>query len=266
MPLRLRILSDLHLEVADWRYQPHGEDLVVLAGDIANQAEVAQQRLMALLNSIAVPVIYVAGNHEFYESVLTVDDIIARLRDRLPPHVRVLHREMLDLGSVRFLGCPLWTDFTLVDGVRRRGVQIDRETAMHAAAFGVSDFAQINADQEAYGTYLVRPSDMAAWHAEDRAWLGTQIANADRTTVVITHWLPSPASVSARFVGSLLTPYFANDCRDLMHDPVRLWIHGHTHDACDYLHQQRVRVVCNPRGYGDEPAPGGFRTDLLVEV
>ena len=266
MTLRLRVLSDLHLEVADWGYQSQGEDLVVLAGDIANQAEVAQQRLMRLLDSIAVPVIYVAGNHEFYESVLTVDDLIADLRGRLPPHVHLLHRDALEVGPIRFLGCPLWTDFSLVDGVRRRGVQIERETAMHAAAFGVSDFAQINAASEAYGTYLARPSDMATWHAEDRAWLGTQIANADRTTVVITHWLPSPASVSARFVGSLLTPYFANDCRDLMRDPVRLWIHGHTHDACDYLHQQRVRVVCNPRGYGDEPASGGFAADLVVAV
>ncbi len=27
-----------------------------------------------------------------------------------------------------------------------------------------------------------------------------------------------------------------------------LWIHGHTHDSFDYVHNG-TRVVCNPRGY-----------------
>ena len=29
---------------------------------------------------------------------------------------------------------------------------------------------------------------------------------------------------------------------------IKYWIHGHTHDACDYMIGD-TRVLCNPRGY-----------------
>ena len=42
-----------------------------------------------------------------------------------------------------------------------------------------------------------------------------------------------------------------------------LWVHGHTHDSCDY--QVGVtRVVCNPRGYEDENKR--FDPELVVTV
>ena len=34
-----------------------------------------------------------------------------------------------------------------------------------------------------------------------------------------------------------------------MGPPVAVWIHGHTHESCDYV-EQGTRVLCNPRGYG----------------
>jgi hypothetical protein len=33
---------------------------------------------------------------------------------------------------------------------------------------------------------------------------------------------------------------------------VALWVHGHVHNQRDY-HIGATRVVCNPRGYVDEP-------------
>ena len=54
----------------------------------------------------------------------------------------------------------------------------------------------------------------------------------------------------------------------------RLWIHGHTHDSCDYRlgdSRRSVRVVCNPRGYPvlwfkDEFENARFDPALLVEI
>ncbi len=43
-----------------------------------------------------------------------------------------------------------------------------------------------------------------------------------------------------------------------------LWIHGHTHQAVDYL-LGRTCVVSNPRGYPHETA-AGFDPGLVVEV
>jgi hypothetical protein len=49
-----------------------------------------------------------------------------------------------------------------------------------------------------------------------------------------------------------------------MQDPVRAWVHGHTHECCDYLHGP-VRVLCNPRGYATTPADA-FNGTLVVTI
>jgi hypothetical protein len=43
------------------------------------------------------------------------------------------------------------------------------------------------------------------------------------------------------------------------------WIHGHTHESCDYV-ENGTRVVCNPRGYLPMEANPGFQPDFIVEV
>jgi Icc-related predicted phosphoesterase len=42
------------------------------------------------------------------------------------------------------------------------------------------------------------------------------------------------------------------------------WIHGHVHRAADYM-LESTRVVCNPRGYPDEPSTG-FDPGLVITV
>lgn len=42
-----------------------------------------------------------------------------------------------------------------------------------------------------------------------------------------------------------------------------LWVHGHTHDSCDY-ELGATRIVCNPRGYEDENS--AFDPELVVTL
>ena len=42
-----------------------------------------------------------------------------------------------------------------------------------------------------------------------------------------------------------------------------LWVHGHTHDSCDYR-VGNTRVICNPRGYENEN--GAFDPGQAVRV
>jgi 3',5'-cyclic AMP phosphodiesterase CpdA len=61
--LRIQIYSDIHLERAPFAPPESDADVVVLAGDIANGAagvEWAKEIFDA-------PVLYLAGNHEYYE-------------------------------------------------------------------------------------------------------------------------------------------------------------------------------------------------------
>jgi len=43
-----------------------------------------------------------------------------------------------------------------------------------------------------------------------------------------------------------------------------LWVHGHMHISRDYF-IGKTHILCNPRGYTDEPNPD-FKADLVIEI
>jgi DNA repair exonuclease SbcCD nuclease subunit len=122
--VRILILSDLHLEI--WRDTPKPAkeflegvqpavdasrpDVVVLAGDIdvGDRAVACADRTFP-----GIPVIYVHGNHEGYGQKL--DTLKGRLAEACSAtgHIHFLDKDELVIGSVRFLGATLWTDFQL---------------------------------------------------------------------------------------------------------------------------------------------------------
>jgi Icc-related predicted phosphoesterase len=75
-------------------------------------------------------------------------------------------------------------------------------------------------------------------------------------TVVITHHLPSRRSVAPQFQSSEMNRFFVCDMSQIIVERrPRLWLHGHTHESLDYLHEA-TRVVCNPFGYSWAMNPG----------
>jgi hypothetical protein len=85
------------------------------------------------------------------------------------------------------------------------------------------------------------------------AWLVAELpkGEADRT-VVVTHHFPHKNSSSPKWSNDPVTAIFGSRLPNEVLLGARLWIHGHTHDSCDYRlgdSQHSVRVVCNPRGY-----------------
>ncbi|GAU86719.1 Ser/Thr protein phosphatase family protein [Bosea sp. BIWAKO-01] len=59
------------------------------------------------------PVVYVAGNHEFYRSEMKSNLAeAARVADNAGIHF--LHRRAVIINGVRFIGCTLWTDYRLL--------------------------------------------------------------------------------------------------------------------------------------------------------
>jgi predicted phosphodiesterase len=232
--LKLAIYSDLHLGGTTFEPPRVAADAVILAGDIARPAQA-----MAWARALARPVVYVAGNHEFYDGTLTgtVDSLQTLARDT---DVHFLERSEIVLGGVRFLGATLWTDFRLDQD------QATRDRAVTAAARFMRDFQVIHADTGA----LFTPADAAAIHRDTVTWLATRLATPHAgPTVVVTHHAPSPRSIHPRFAGSPVNAAFVSDLEHLL-DGRRavLWVHGHTHDSFDYV-VNGTRVVCNPRGY-----------------
>jgi hypothetical protein len=251
---RLRIISDLHLECLPWSYHPAGEDLLILAGDVADfspRGRSRRQQLWCEIDRAQIPAVYVLGNHEGYGAMIARDTLVATLRAELPPRVRILDREGIEVLGLHLLGCTLWTDFSLSENIGKHARGLSAHERGLRCEQEINDFVHLYLRQpqsQPGQLHQVRAADMAVWHHEERAWLDQAIAHAHLPTVVITHFLPAPKSILPQYRDNVLNAYFATDCRELFRPPVRLWVHGHTHGSCDYRHAD-LRIVCNPRGY-----------------
>jgi predicted phosphodiesterase len=251
--VKIRILSDIHLEFFGWTPPPVDADVVVLAGDIhvgTNGIEWARHHFPA------TRVIYVPGNHEFYGG--NVQEVLETLRKEARRfRIDLLDGDELTTGGVRFLGATLWTDFALYGS---GPVEISR-----AMAHGQQRVADFHAIRQSDGGPF-RPEHARAIHLAQVNWLQGKLAEMTNVpTVVVTHYLPHRLSIHAKFEGDPLNPCFASDLDHLVRAPVALWIHGHTHESMDYT-VNATRVLCNPRGYIPmEPNPvfnSTFTTDL----
>jgi predicted phosphodiesterase len=256
--MRVRVLSDLHLEFADFVPAPLDCDVVVLAGDI-HQGTAGMP--WARRHFPGLPIVYVPGNHEYYghDWDRLADDMqrVARAHD-----IHLLDRGIVTLGDVRVLGCTLWTDFDLF-GTERRA------DSMNAVGRALFDYRYILTA----GRRIV-PEETRERHLRDRAWLDAQLAPAGvaawRATLVVTHMVPSQRSTAERFRDLPVSAGFASHL-DALVARADAWIHGHTHDSYDYR-LESCRVVCNPRGYRrtkharDVFENNAFNERLVIEV
>jgi predicted phosphodiesterase len=253
--MRLRVLSDLHLEHFEGeRELPDVEaDVVLLAGDIHARTE---GLAWAAERFAGVPVLYVPGNHEFYGACMPA------LRRELHDRARRLGIYLLDnsgveLDGVRFLGTTLWTDFDLYAGEPGH----DAERSRLKAQMLMPDFRVIEQPEGERFT----PEASQALHREALAWLETELARPFAgPTVVISHHAPLKACIPSRYWGDPLSAAFASHLEALM-GRMALWIHGHVHDPVT-LTCRGTRVIANPGGYPGEFEPPLFVPDRVVEV
>ncbi|MGB6106115.1 MAG: metallophosphoesterase [Pusillimonas sp.] len=254
-PVRLNILSDLHLSRAGLPLPTAEADIVILAGDISRPKEAIEWA-----SGFKQPVLYVPGNHEFYGC--GIKETIARLKHYAQgTHIRILDNDEVVLHGIRFIGSTLWTDFNL------DGPGIPRERAIAEALEFNYDFSRIKSDLTPGAT--LSPTELEAIFNRNRAWLQRCLDQPFKgMTVVITHHAPSPKSIHPRFESSAINTCFVSNSEDLISsDRAILWIHGHTHDSFDY-EVNGTRIVCNPRGYVLDGVVENkkFDPDLVIEL
>ena len=258
--MKLQLLSDLHLETETFHPAPApGAELLVLAGDIDSRW--AGYELFA---GWPVPVVVVAGNHEF--DGRDVDEARVGLRalcQRLG--FTFLEREehlftAADGQRVRILGSTRWSDFDLFGAAQR--ARAERAAEYFLRVMG--------------STRGGRPFDAVAVREEAlvcRAWLEGALAVPARgrwdRTLVVTHFGPSLRSADPRYGRQPGTASFCNDDEALI-PRADLWLHGHLHCRHDYsIHrpgQRPARVLCNPRGLASKGEDEGHEPLLLVDL
>lgn len=250
--MKIRIMSDLHIEFFDFEPAPVPADVVVLAGDILTEhygLGWARSRFPDL------PIVYVMGNHEYYDA--HYECVLERARkEAVALDIYLLENDQAVIDDVRFLGATLWTDFEVGEPEHTANF------SLWYANRSMSDFSIIR-----YRGGMLRAEATREFHEASRRWLAERLAEPfNNKTVVVTHHLPHRGSINRQFHRNPLNPAFASHMPELVRPPVDLWIHGHTHCSCDYQPVEGTRVVCNPRGYGPSDLNEQFNQYLVAEV
>jgi predicted phosphodiesterase len=258
--LKLQLLSDLHLETEDFEPQPApGAELLVLAGDI-DASWTGFERFAGW----PVPVLFVAGNHEFDGRDL--DAAWPALRARVQQRGwTLLERASVVLSDaqgrrIRFVGSIRWSDFDVFGPARR-------EAAMRAAGYFMR-LMQATRNGAAFDAAGVREESLAC-----RSWLEAELRQPAKglwdKTVVITHFAPSLRSMDTRYGSQPDTASFCNADDDLLRH-ADLWLHGHLHCRHDYQVDRPpsapTRVVSQARGLAAKGETVGYDPVKLIEI
>ena len=253
--MRVCILSDLHLEKHNIKLIPIQCDIMILAGDIGTGTMAKDFMLWHLENGVK-HILYVLGNHEFYDERNLQPSISTFFNDNNKHHdsyqytldalekldnqierLHVLHNKEFIYQNVRFLGTTLWTDFD-------RKIENERN-----ASYNMNDYIYIT-----YKNRYLEPHDVFNFHIKAKKWLVNNLESKNKEsqiykTFVISHHLPSYKCVNEKYKNDILNPCFASNLDNLMETyKIDYWVHGHTHTSVN-LKIKNTQVICNPRGY-----------------
>ncbi len=258
---KIRVLSDLHLEFAPLALEPIGEDVLALVGDAGVYTDGAVWAVEYARRS-GVPVVMVAGNHEFYRNrqhpTHTVESTLVALRAAAAGSAGLLtflDNDLASVAGVVFVGCTLWTDFMLSDDPTLSMLRADRMMNDHRVIY----------DEEGQFT----PERSRRLHEWSVGLLRERLPLrylSGAPLVILTHHLPSARSIHERYAGDPLNAAYASNLDELVAaSGAALWCHGHTHSSADYMIGD-TRVLCNPRGYAPRDVNPAFDPGLVVGV
>lgn len=251
-------MSDLHLEFGPLRLDEVDADVLVLAGDIG-VAHSGGMWAIAQAERFNIPVVMVAGNHEFYEGwkghdMRTVYKNLKQLSED-SENFHFLQNDSVVIDGVRFLGATLWTDFELDHS--------SYEYAMAQAKQRMNDYRYIcRAPMQSFD-----PIDAKCEHHTSKEFFARSIDeefNGD--TVIISHHGVSRKSIAPEYVHDSTNPAYVSNLDDFVAwTKAKVWFHGHIHASFDYVLGE-TRVLTNPRGYVRHDVNVNFDPNKIVEI
>ena len=284
--MKIKLVSDLHLEFSDYNVKnDEGADVLILGGDIMiaqdlhdhfaadfnpysqgafadlsrKQARVQRFRDFFKRVSFQFPhVIYVMGNHEFYNGKFYAGIDYMREEVAKYSNIYLLECDTKVIDDVTFVGGTLWTDMNKADPL-----------TMHAIEGMMNDFRIIRNDKRNYAAMSAQ--DVVMRHRKTLQYFRTVLAEQhDKKFVVVGHHSPSFQSVHESYKHeTLMNGGYHSDLSEFIldHPQIKLWTHGHTHHPFDYMIGE-TRIVCNPRGYENDgySEQTGWNPNLILEV
>lgn len=277
--MKINLISDCHINFEDLMLP--GGDVLVMAGDImeaghlrkadnAKENTFLADRYRRFCNEELIKykhVIYVAGNHEHYNN--SYDDTHSRLRRELPDNVHFLEAESVQIEDVHFFGGTFWTDMNKGDPITISVLKQGMADFSGAIKFGHGVKVE-TAWGDAYYTNRFTPQYAKGVFHETVEKLKQFVeAHPNDKIVVVSHHAPSPQSINEYYKNDfhMNGGYHSHLDNFIMdHPQIKTWVHGHMHDAVDYM-IGTTRVLSNPRGYkGYEPQADTFDPSFSFEV
>lgn len=250
--MKIRLLSDLHLEHAPFEYHDEGEDVLVLAGDIHNK--IVELRHLTETVPRHILILMVAGNHEFYGNIFA--EALYQLKEiqNDSSNFIFLDNQQFSYQGVEFFGGTMFSDFRL-NGIG------EEFAARRTAEMHVNDFMRITANV-----------DGSIWKSKDHILEHSRFVLAFerwleekkdcKRKVVVSHFIPTTLAIHPRYSGAILNAYYVSDMTKYLGFD-GLWLFGHTHDSFD-VQCGDTRVLCNPKGYHNQNK--SFNDKLILEI
>jgi Icc-related predicted phosphoesterase len=279
--MKIKLVSDLHLEFSDVDIPNNGCDLLILSGDIFIAQDLhdhprqswveskeylwksgamrpqSADRFRNFLDRCSKNfphVIYVAGNHEHYHG--TWYKTLEHLKEECNHwhNIYFLNKEVKVIDGVPFLGCTLWTDLNKEDPL----------TMLNVSNL-LNDHRLIRDDKLNYRKISAKHT--VERHYDHVQWLKETLPNYE-SCVVITHFGPSHLSIHEKYKNDYhMNGAYCSDLSQLIldHPQIKLWTQGHTHHAFTYK-VGNTTVACNPRGYEGYEPDSGWDANMILEI
>lgn len=265
---KVGLYSDLHFEFQSdggksfvANCNPRGIDLLVLAGDITKMSVGFDKALGLFRRQYDCPIVYVHGNHEFYQSDRAT--VVRASRDAVSKHPGVywLDGDIIEVNGHRILGAPLWYGRSRPHHSSLSSPEEWAEGVMryyHPKARRVVN--ELWPDFECI-------SNLSSWVYEEHSRsVKFFLDNLREGDIAVSHMLPSRQCPPLQFQDAPTNCFFLTDLTPIIEErKPALWLHGHTHDSVD-LTVGATRIVCNPFGYVPRHLNPGFIENLVIEV
>lgn len=244
-------LSDLHLDSASYVLNITKEqaDVVVLAGDIGNKFQA--MKLIEPLLKKGIIVIYVLGNHEFYNinnQVKTIQEIIDGWKDREAKNdnLYVLNNESLVINNVKFIGSIGWSKLT---------PELFDKSDVEFEIYESSDFNKIMKSKLMKGYRIIRGypitiEDYQSLHKESIEYIQSEINKPfNGKKILISHQPLILEGQKKEYIGTFAGQLYGSDYEDMItKSDLDYYIYGHIHTSVDTM-KGGVHCICNSYGY-----------------
>lgn len=239
MKLKLRYLSDLHLEFMEKSsitklinsLRPNNNDeICILAGDIDNPYSSSYMEFIDSINTNFTKTFIIPGNHEYYQHGKSVEETNNYLNDFFKSYnnVTFLNNTYENYKEYCFVGTTLWTKIT------------KPEYSINDIHY-IKDFDYLKCNQ----------LNMLAIDFLE------ETVSKNNKCIIITHHLPSNDLIDIKYKTARMRPYnqwFYCDMEpfiDTYKANISCWIYGHTHTS-SIKNIHNIPFICNPLGYPGE--------------